>query len=541
MARRAVLGYRPDMPGIVIIGAGFGGIGMAIALKKAGFDDFVVLEKSDDLGGTWHHNQYPGCACDVPSPLYSYSFELNPSWSRVFAPQQEIWDYLRMCARKYGVEEHIRYGCTVEHMDWDDGARRWNIATSQISGGGRDSRGGRDSGSGWDSGDGRDFGAGEAGGYQARAVVSAAGALHVPSFPGIPGAARFGGPSFHSAQWDGSVDLEGKRVAVIGTGASAVQFIPEIAGQAGHLDVFQRTPPWVHPRPDIPIPPRVRERFQAAPVTARISRDAIYLLLETRALGFAVHPKLMAPLEQMGRRHIERQIADPGLRAAVTPDYTIGCKRILLSSDYYPALQQPDVDLITDEITGITETAVITADGTAHETDVIIYATGFNVVESVTSLNVAGSDGRKLTPDRLEAYQGITVAGFPNFFMLLGPNTGTGHTSAVFMIESQIQHVMSCLRMLARDKADTIEVREPVLQRYNRGLQRRLRRSVWSGCHSWYLDADGVNRALWPGFSFEYWARTRRARRSAYAITPAVTPTAITPAAVTPAAVGREP
>ncbi len=507
MARRAVLGYRPDMPGIVIVGAGFGGIGMAIALKKAGYDDFVVLEKSGDLGGTWHHNRYPGCACDVPSPLYSYSFELNPSWSRLFAPQPEIWEYLRMCVRKYGVEEHIRYGCTVEHMDWDDGARRWNIATSQSSGDGRD------------AGDGRDSGAELAEEYRARAVVSAAGALHVPSYPDIPGAPRFSGPSFHSAQWDRSVDLTGKRVAVIGTGASAVQFIPRIARQAGHLEVFQRTPPWVHPRPDVPIPARMRERLEALPAVARVSRDAIYLMMEARGLGFAVHPKLMAPLEQLGRRHIERQIADPALRAAVTPDYTIGCKRILFSSDYYPALQRPNVDLITDEITGITETAVVTADGAAHETDVIIYATGFDVVESVTALNVTGRDGRKLTLETLEAYQGITVAGLPNFFMLLGPNTGTGHTSAVFMIESQIQHVMSCLQMLARAKADAIEVREPVLQRYNRGLQRRLRRSVWSGCHSWYLDADGVNRALWPGFSFEYWARTRRARRSAYVMT----------------------
>jgi cation diffusion facilitator CzcD-associated flavoprotein CzcO len=494
------------MPAIVIIGAGFGGIGMAIALKKAGFHDFVVLEKSEDLGGTWHHNQYPGCACDVPSPLYSYSFELNPSWSRLFAPQQEIWDYLRMCARKYGVDEHIRYGRTVEHLDWDDGARRWNIPTS------------RDDGDTRDDGD----GVGRAEDYRARAVVAGAGALHLPSVPDIPGAERFGGPAFHSAQWDRSLDLGGKRVAVIGTGASAIQFIPEIAKRAGHLDVFQRTPPWIHPRPDAPLPARVREVLAASPLAARVARDTFYWLLEARAFGFVVSPKLMAPLEEMARRHIKRQIADPELRAAVTPDYTIGCKRILLSSNYYPALQRPNVDLITDDITGITETAVITADGTAHETDVIIYATGFRVVESVTGLNVAGRDGRKLTPDTLEAYHGITLAGFPNFFMLLGPNTGLGHTSVVFMIESQIQHIMSCLRRLARDQAGTIEVREPVVRRYNRELQQRLRRAVWSegGCRSWYLDADGVNRALWPGFTFEYWARTRRARRSAYTVAP---------------------
>jgi cation diffusion facilitator CzcD-associated flavoprotein CzcO len=313
------------MPAIVIIGAGFGGIGMAIALKQAGFHDFVVLEKSEDLGGTWHHNQYPGCACDVPSPLYSYSFELNPSWSRLFAPQQEIWDYLRMCARKYGVEEHIRYGCTVEHLDWDDGARRWNVAT----------RGG--------AGDG---GAGRTEEYRARAVVAGAGALHLPALPDIPGAERFGGPAFHSAQWDRSLDLDGKRVAVIGTGASAIQFIPEIAERAGHLDVFQRTPPWIHPRPDAPLPTRVRDTFAASPLAARVARDTLYWLLEARAFGFVVNTKLMAPLEEMARRHIKRQIADPELRAAVTPDYTIGCKRILLSSNYYPALQRPNVDLI---------------------------------------------------------------------------------------------------------------------------------------------------------------------------------------------------
>jgi len=480
----------PVATGIVITGAGFSGIGMAIALKKAGFHDFVILEKDSDLGGTWRDNQYPGCACDVPSPLYSYSYELNPSWTRVFAPQQEIWDYLRMCARKYGVERHIRYGCAVERMDWDDRARSWNIGT------------------------------GHDGGYRARAVVSAGGALHIPSYPDIAGASRFGGPSFHSARWDRSCDLSGKQVAVIGTGASAIQFVPEIARQAARLRVFQRTPPWVHPRPDIEIPARVRGTLEAVPLAARVFRDAIYWMLEARALGFAVHPKLMAPLEAMARRHIENQVADPELRARLTPDYTIGCKRILLSSSYYPALQRPNVDLITDGITEITETGLVTAGGTSHQAHVIIYATGFKVIESVTGLNVTGRDGRELKHEGAEAYHGITVAGFPNFFMLLGPNTALGHSSVVFVIESQIQHVMSCLRILAKDKADTIEVNADALRRFNTSLQRRLRRAVWSagGCTSWYLDADGINRALWPGFSVEYWARTRRARRAAYQV-----------------------
>ena len=256
----------------MIVGAGFGGIGMGIALKKAGYHDFMILDKGDDLGGTWRDNQYPGCACDVPSPLYSYSFELNPNWSRLFAPQQEIWDYLRMCARKHHVDEHIRYGCTVERMDWDDDTRRWTIVTVEH---------------------------GEVGSYQARAVISAAGALHLPSYPDIPGAGRFGGNSFHSARWDNSCDLAGQRVAVIGTGASAIQFVPEIAEQAGHLSVFQRTPPWIHPRPDVEIPARMRATFKAVPLTARAIRDAIYLLMEARALGFTINPKLMAPLEQL--------------------------------------------------------------------------------------------------------------------------------------------------------------------------------------------------------------------------------------------------
>src|SRR5215470_8847781 len=332
----AGLGYRPAMPGIVIVGAGFGGIGMGIALKKAGYHDFVILDKDDDLGGTWRDNQYPGCACDVPSPLYSYSFEPNPDWSRLFAPQQEIWDYLRACVRKYGLDEHIRYGCAVERMDWDDRARRWNVETVRDD---------------------------ELGGYRPRAVVSAAGALHLPSYPDIPGAGGFGGTSFHSARWDRSCDLAGQRVAVIGTGASAIQFVPEIAESAARLSVFQRTPPWIHPRPDVAIPARMRAAFRTVPPTARAVRDAIYLALEARALGFTISPRLMAPLEKMGLAHLKSQVADPALRARLTPDYTIGCKRILLSSDYYPALQRPNVNLVTDPITGITETGVVTGDG----------------------------------------------------------------------------------------------------------------------------------------------------------------------------------
>jgi len=475
---------------VVIIGSGFGGIGMGIALRKAGIDDFVILEKAADLGGTWRDNQYPGCACDIPSPLYSFSYELNPSWTRLFAPQPEIWQYLRACAASYQIGPHIRYGCEVEGMDWDQASRTWTVHTA----------GGDD--------------------YTAHAVVSAAGVLHIPKLPDIPGADSFAGPRFHSSHWDHSVDLAGQRVAVIGTGASAVQFIPRIAPSAAQLRVFQRTPPWIQPRADFEISPRLRRALATVPGSARGLRDFIYWLLELRALGFTVDPRLMAPLQAMARRHLARQVRDPALRAALTPDYTLGCKRMLFSSDYYPALQLPQVALETSPITAITP-AGIRCGSSMYAADVLIYATGFRVTDAAVELNVTGRDGRKLADawqDGVEAYRGITVDGFPNFFMLLGPNTTLGHTSVVFMIESQVQHVLSCLRLAG--PGGVVEVREPALRQYNDALQRRLRKAVWTagGCRSWYLDDDGINRAIWPGFSFEYWARTRRARRTAYQV-----------------------
>jgi cation diffusion facilitator CzcD-associated flavoprotein CzcO len=476
---------------LAIIGSGFAGIGMAIQLKKAGYDDFVILEKNDDLGGTWRDNRYPGCACDVPSPMYSFSHELNPGWSRMFAPQEEIWAYLRHCVDKYGIGPHLRFGSEVETLEWEDEARHWRMRLA----------------------DGTEL--------TPKAVVSGIGALHVPSLPNIPGAERFTGTAFHSAQWDHSCDLTGKRVAVIGTGASAIQFVPTVAEQAAHLEVFQRTPPWIQPKPDFVFPRWARALFRYVPGAQRAFRDAIYWVLEARAAGFTINPKLMAPQERVARAHIARQVPDPDLRAKVTPDYTIGCKRILLSSDYYPALSRPHVDVVTDAITEITETGLVTADGTAHDVDVIIYGTGFKVTDALAEQRIVGRDGLKIQEawaDGIEAHHGVTIAGFPNFFMLLGPNTGLGHNSVVFMIESQVQHVLSCLRLLSEEKADVIEVRAKAQRRFNDRLQRRLRKAVWNegGCKSWYLDEKGVNRTLWPGFTFEYWARTRHARRGDY-------------------------
>jgi cation diffusion facilitator CzcD-associated flavoprotein CzcO len=482
-----------DQPKIVIIGSGFAGLGMAIQLKKAGFHDFVVLEKSGDLGGTWHHNTYPGCACDVPSPMYSYSFELNPSWTRLFAPQREIWEYMRRCAEKYGIGPHLRYNSAVELLEWDDAARRWSVTTAD----------------------------GEI--YTPRSVVSGVGALHIPLYPELPGMENFQGTTFHSAGWDHDYDLAGKRVAVIGTGASAIQFVPQIAEQVGKLVLFQRTPPWIQPKPDVEIPAPVRTALASVPGLGRAVRAQIYWTLEARAVGFAIDPRLNKPMGWMARRHIAKQIADPELRARVTPDYTIGCKRVLLSNDYYPALSRPNVDLITDGIAEVRQNSIVTTAGEEFEVDAIIYGTGFRVVDGIAGQHIIGRDGVKIQEiweNGIEAHHGITVPGLPNLFMLLGPNTGLGHNSVVFMIEQQVQHVMSCLKLLSDQKADTIEVKPEAMRRFNDRIYRRLRRAVWSegGCQSWYLDEHGVNRTLWPGFTFEYWASTRKAKPADYIV-----------------------
>jgi cation diffusion facilitator CzcD-associated flavoprotein CzcO len=477
-------------PGITIIGSGFAGLCMAIKLKEAGYHDFVILEKAGDLGGTWRDNTYPGCACDVPSPLYSFSFELNPGWSRLFSPQAEIWDYLRACVAAYGLAPHIRFGTEVSSLEYDDARAVWRVST----------------------------GGGES--FETHAVVSGIGALHVPHLPDIPGRERFAGPAFHSARWDHSCDLTGRRVAVIGTGASAVQFVPVAAEQAGRLTVFQRTPPWIQPKPDVAISERMRRALRL-PGAARALRGSIYWLLETRALGFTIDPRLMKVHQRTAERHLADQVADPVLRAKLRPDYTIGCKRILLSSDYYPALTRDNVELVTDRVTEIRERSIVDATGREHEADVIIYGTGFKVTGALTEQQIIGRNGLKIQDawrDGIKAYLGVSTAGFPNLFFLLGPNTGLGHTSVVFMIESQVRYVMDCLRLLSRTKARAMDVRPQAQRAYNDRLQRRLDRLVWTegGCTSWYLDEHGKNRTTWPGFTFEYWARTRKVKPEAY-------------------------
>jgi cation diffusion facilitator CzcD-associated flavoprotein CzcO len=478
----------------VIVGTGFSGLCTAIQLKKRGDDSFVLLEKDDGIGGTWRANHYPGCACDVPSHLYSYSFEQNPTWSRMFAPQREILAYLERCADKYGVRPHVRLGHEVTGATFDEHASLWRI----------DVRGKPP--------------------MTARHLVLGVGALSRPAFPDIEGLDRFQGHSFHSAEWDHDHDLTGRRVAVLGTGASAIQFVPQIAGRVDTLHLFQRTPPWVLPKPDRPVTRLERRAFAAFPLLQRLYRSLIYWALELRAFAFTVGPWIMAAAAWMGRRHIRRQVHDPELRRVVTPTYTPGCKRILMADDYYPALDRPNVHVVTDPIARVTEGGVVTADGTEHPVDTLIYGTGFRVADYLSPMRIVGRGGVELNHawrEGVEAHLGTMVAGFPNLHLLMGPNTGLGHNSMVFMIEAQVHYVLRCMRLLERRGARTLDVRPPAQRRYNDHLQPRFSRTVWaSGCASWYLDERGKNSTLWPGFTFEYWLRTRRVRLADYHLDP---------------------
>jgi cation diffusion facilitator CzcD-associated flavoprotein CzcO len=475
---------------VAIVGAGFSGLAMAIQLKKAGRHDFVVLEKAAEVGGTWRDNTYPGCACDIPSHLYSFSFEPNPNWSRQYPQQREIWDYLRRCVRKYRINPHIRFNTKMVSAEFDDGSGRWLLTT--------------------DSGE----------TIRARVLVGAFGPLHQPALPDLPGLDRFTGRTFHSAQWDHGYDLMGKRVAVVGTGASAIQFVPEIAKRTARLHIFQRTPPWVLPKPDRAITDFEHTLFRLFPPAQRAFRNVIYWRQEASALGFVVHPSLMRVFERLALRNLRNSINDPRLRESLTPGYRIGCKRILFSNDYYRTLNRPDVELITSRLAEVREHSVVTAGGAEHEVDAIIFGTGFRVIDSLANQTIIGSNGLKLRDAWAagpKSYHGIALSGFPNFFLLVGPNTGLGHNSIIFMIETQVRHIMRCLREL--DAGQTINVKASAEGEFNDWVQAKLRGTVWqTGCRSWYLDEDGRNHTLWPGFTFTYWWRTRSPRLSDYEV-----------------------
>lgn len=483
-----------DVLSVLIIGTGFSGIGMAIRLKQAGHHDFTILERAQSVGGTWRDNRYPGCACDVQSHLYSFSFEPNPKWTRMYAQQPEIEAYLQGCADKYGVMPHIRFGAELVSAKWDEAAALWRVATR----------------------DGRSF--------SARVLISGMGALSNPAYPQVPGIEKFQGKTFHSAHWDHDYDLRGKRVAVIGTGASAIQFVPQIQKQVAQLDLYQRTPPWILPKPDRAIEADEQRRFAKFPLAQRAWRIGLYWLLESRVLGFVINPKFMQQVQAVALHHIRKRVKDPVLREKVTPKYTIGCKRVLISNDYYPALTQSNVEVITDRIQEVRANSIVAADGSERPIDAIIYGTGFTVQNPVQRGSVFGRNGVDLVDawkEGPEAYLGATVSGFPNLFFLMGPNTGLGHTSQVFMIEAQLRYVMDCLKTMKRRQLAAVDVKPSVYTNFNAKLQDDLRKTIWSsGCKSWYVNDSGRNTTIWPGFTFRFRQKTRRFKLGEYALTP---------------------
>lgn len=468
----------------VVVGTGFGGLAAAIALERQGVRDVVLLEKADDLGGTWRDNRYPGCACDIPSHLYSFSFAPSARWSRAFASQAEIWAYLRRVADEFGVSQRIHYGEELVEAAYDDGI--WSLVTA---------RGTR---------------------LRARSLVLATGALHEPAIPAFAGLQSFRGTVFHTARWpdDDAAAIDGKRVVVVGTGASAVQAVPQIAPRARHLTVLQRTPSWIVPKGDRTIGPQEQQWLERVPLLNRLVRAGVYWRNESRVLAFTSKPQLMRVLELVGRWHIRRQVTDPATREALTPTYRMGCKRILISNDYLPTFNRPDVTLVTTGVQRIEPDAVVTADGRRHPADTIVMSTGFAVTEPYQHLTIRGVGGRSLREawaEGMKAHLGVAVAGFPNLFLVVGPNSGLGHNSMVFMIEAQARYLAQCIALRDAAGARSVQVPQHVQDAFNAELEQRSRRSVWaSGCRSWYLDRFGNNRTLWPSSTVDFWRRTRR-------------------------------
>jgi cation diffusion facilitator CzcD-associated flavoprotein CzcO len=475
---------------VVIVGAGFGGLGMAIRLKKQGIDDFVVIERGDDVGGTWWANSYPGCQCDIPSNLYSFSFARNPDWDRAYPMRDQIHDYLRECAERFGILPHTRLNCELLGATWVADAQRWELETS-------------------------------GGPLAAQVLVAAPGLLSEPSSPSLPGLERFQGNAFHTASWDHSDDLTGKRVALLGSGATAVQVVPEIQPRAAKLHVFQRTPPWVIPHTDHAVARGMRALYRRAPVLQKLSRATVYALRETMAVGITRDRRWLKGQELNARLHLRRQVPDPELRRRLTPGYAIFCKRIILSNRWYPAIQAPNVDLVGSGAREVREHSVVDGDGVEREIDTLIFATGFKPAELRISERIRGPDGDSLAEvwrGSPQAYLGTTVAGFPNLLFLYGPNLNLGHSSIVYMLESQIAYALDALRTMRLRGAAEFEVHPEVQAAYNEELQERLADTVWNtgGCGSWYFDRNGRNSTQWPGFTFEYRRRTRRFDAESY-------------------------
>lgn len=478
---------------VAVIGSGFGGLGAAVRLRREGITDFVVLERADSVGGTWRDNSYPGCACDVPSHLYSFSFAPNPDWPRTFSGQRHIRAYLEHVTDTFRLRSHLRLNHEVTLMRWDGDELRWEIETSQ-------------------------------GSFTADVIVSATGPLSDPKIPDIPGLADFPGKVFHSAQWDHDYDLTGKRVAMVGTGASAIQIVPAIQPQVGRLTLFQRTPPWVMPRVDRAITGAERWLHRTLPFTGTARRGLLWGIRELQVSAFTKRPGELGLVESLAKANMAKSIKDPELRAKLTPSYRIGCKRILLSNAYYPALAEPNVDVVASGLREVRGSTVVAADGTETEVDAIVFGTGFHVTDMPIADRVVGADGVALSEawkGGVASLRGATVDGFPNWMTIIGPNTGLGNSSMILMIESQLNYMADYLRQLdVLGGRAALAARPSAVGAWNRKVQDRMERTVWKsgGCDSWYLDANGRNTTLWPGTTGEFRRETRRVDLAEYEV-----------------------
>lgn len=485
-AGRPAVTYEVD---VAIVGAGFGGLCMAIKLIEAGRTNFVVLEKASEVGGTWRDNTYPGAACDVQSHLYSYSFAPKTDWTKRYAPWREIQDYILKVTDDYQLRPYIRFNQEVTGAHFYEEEGRWILTTR----------------------------AGDT--ILAKHWVLASGPLHVPALPDIPGLERFKGKVFHSARWDHQYDLTGKRIASIGTGGSAVQYLPEIAPKVKQLYAYQRTPAWVIPRDERPYSALSKKLFATVPGARWLHRARLYWTNESRVWPI-FNPSLARLLQKAAKAFLNHQVKDPELREKLTPDYTIGCKRVLISNVYYPTFTRPNVDLITDGIQEIREHSIVTRDGVEREVDCIILGTGFVVDPRLymKDFPLTGRQGHTLAADwqrAPEAYLGTLVAGYPNMFQLVGPSTALGHNSIIFMIEAQVNYILDCLATLDAKGADYVDVKPAVQKAFNQRVQGAIKGSVWStGCKSWYQTADGVNFTIWPWSTWRFWLETRSVKES---------------------------
>ena len=477
---------------ILITGTGFSGVCVGIQLKKAGFHNFKILEKANDVGGTWRDNTYPGAACDVKSNLYSYSFEPNPNWSRSYSAQPEILAYIKHCVKKYDLAQHIIFDWEVKAAKYFEEDGIWELRNQ------RDEI------------------------QSANIAIIGNGPLHIPSLPDINGINDFKGAVFHSAQWNHDFNLHDKNVCVIGTGASAIQFVPEIQAKVKNLYLMQRTAPWVLPKPDGDFSTTENVLFEKIPFIQKLYRDFIYYFNEAQVVGMMYEDKILKVGEMLGKYHINKHIKDKALRKKLTPNFKLGCKRVLLSNNYYQALAQKNVEVVTDGIEKFTKDSVVNKDGKSGKIDAIILGTGFHVADSFQYYNVKGKDGAELK-DVLgaspEAYYGTSIHQFPNLFLMLGPNTGLGHNSMVYMIESQTNYIIDAIQKMSEQGIKSIEVRKDVQTKFNEELQKKLEGTIWlSGCKSWYLSEDGKNHTVWPGFTLEFRNRTKNINLSDYTI-----------------------